>query len=61
MITILVPTDFSECSKDAIQYAILFAQKNGDKLVFFHSTFTLIPTISSKESLCRVDELRNGI
>ncbi|MBI2271417.1 MAG: universal stress protein [Bacteroidetes bacterium] len=47
MRTILVPTDFSECSADAVKYAIHFAEKTGRKLLFFHSTFLLIPTRSS--------------
>ena len=44
MKTILVPTDFSECSADAVKYAIHFAEKTQRKLLFFHSTFILIPT-----------------
>ena len=47
MRTILVPTDFSECSADAVKYAIHLAEKTGRKLLFFHSTFLLIPTRSS--------------
>jgi len=47
MRTILVPTDFSNCSADAIKYAIQFAAKTERKLLFFHSTFLLIPTRSS--------------
>ena len=47
MKTILVPTDFSNCSADAIKYAIQFAAKTERKLLFFHSTFLLIPTRSS--------------
>ena len=47
MRTILVPTDFSECSVDAMKYAIHFAGKTERKLLFFHSTFSLIPTSSS--------------
>lgn len=47
MKTILVPTDFSNCSTDAIKYAIQFAAKTERKLLFFHSTFLLIPTRSS--------------
>ena len=50
MQTILVPTDFSNCSADAIKYAILFAEKSGQNLVFFNSTFLLIPTGSSAKS-----------
>ena len=46
MRTILVPTDFSECSVDAIKYAIYFAEKTERKLLFFHSAFLLIPTRS---------------
>lgn len=47
MRTILVPTDFSNCSADAVKYAIYFAEKTGRKLLFFHSSFLLIPTRSS--------------
>jgi hypothetical protein len=47
MKTILVPTDFSNCSADAIKYAIQFAAKTERKLLFFHSTFLLIPIRSS--------------
>lgn len=47
MRTILVPTDFSECSADAVKYAIHLAEKTGRKLLFFHSTFLLIPSRSS--------------
>jgi nucleotide-binding universal stress UspA family protein len=47
MRTILVPTDFSNCSEEAVKYAIHFATKTGRKLLFFHSTFLLIPTRSS--------------
>ena len=47
MRTILVPTDFSNCSADAIKYTINFAAKTERKLLFFHSTFLLIPTRSS--------------
>ncbi len=47
MRTILVPTDFSACSAIAVKYAILFAEKTDRKLLFFHSTFLLIPTRSS--------------
>lgn len=47
MKTILVPSDFSESSAEATKYAILFAQKTERKLIFFNSTFILIPTGSS--------------
>ena len=47
MRTILVPTDFSDCSADAVKYAIHFAEKTDRKLLFFHSTHLLIPTRSS--------------
>ena len=47
MKTILVPTDFSECSSDAVKYAIHLAEKTNRKLLFFHSTFLLIPTRST--------------
>ncbi len=44
MRTILLPTDFSECSKNAIKYAIRFAEQTERKLLFFHSTFLDILT-----------------
>lgn len=47
MRTILVPTDFSDCSADAVKYAIHFAEKTERKLLFFHSNHLLIPTRSS--------------
>lgn len=47
MRTILVPTDFSDCSSDAVKYAIHFAEKTERKLLFFNSTFLLIPAGSS--------------
>ena len=47
MRTILVPTDFSDCSADAVKYAIHFAEKTQRRLLFFNSTFLLIPTRSS--------------
>ncbi len=47
MRTILVPTDFSKCSLQAVKYAILFAQKTQRQILFFNSTFLLIPTRSS--------------
>ena len=50
MRTILVPTDFSKCSLQAVKYAIQFAQKTERKIIFFHSTFLLIPTRSSTRS-----------
>ncbi len=49
MHTILVPTDFSECSANAIKYAIDFADKTNRKLLFFHSAFILIPTRTTSE------------
>ncbi len=48
MPTILVPTDFSACARNAARYAIRLAEKTGSQLVFFHSTFQEIPTRSSK-------------
>lgn len=53
MKTILVPTDFSNCSADTIKYAIHFAERTERKLLFFHSTFLLIPTRSSKSTYLR--------
>lgn len=38
MISILVPTDFSSCSLNAIKYAIQFVQQETDKLIFFNSS-----------------------
>lgn len=53
MKTILVPTDFSKCSSGAIKYAIHFAEKTDRKLLFFHSTFILIPTRGSNSTYVR--------
>lgn len=50
MRTILVPTDFSDCSADAVKYAIHFAEKTGRKLLFFNSTFLPIPKGSSAKN-----------
>lgn len=47
MKTILVPTDFSACSANAVKYAIQLSEKTDRKLLFFHSTFLLIPIRSS--------------
>lgn len=47
MNTLLVPTDFSKGSLVAVKYAIQFAQKTERKILFFHSTFILIPIRSS--------------
>jgi universal stress protein A len=33
---ILVPVDFSDCSKKALQYALLFAKQSGARLVLLH-------------------------
>lgn len=46
MNTILVPTDFSKCANNAVKYAILLAEKNSHRLIFFHSAFLPIPTLS---------------
>jgi len=50
MKTILVPTDFSTCSKAAIKYAIQFNTVCQCRIIFFHSTFTLIPTSLPEEN-----------
>jgi len=47
MRTLLVPTDFSKGSLEAVRYAIQFAEKTERKILFFHSTFIIIPTRSS--------------
>lgn len=61
MKTILVPTDFSECSSDAIKYAIHFAEKTDRKLLFFHSTFILIPTRSSNSTYLQTVKLEREV
>ena len=61
MKTILVPTDFSKCSSDAIKYAIHFAEKTDRTLLFFHSTFLLIPTKSSNSTYLRTVKLEREL
>lgn len=39
MKTILVPTDFSECSNTALPYAALIAKKTGAQILFLHILF----------------------
>lgn len=47
--TILVPTDFSENANNAIKYAITFAERNKNKLLFFH--VSSMPNIHPEASL----------
>jgi nucleotide-binding universal stress UspA family protein len=61
MKTILVPTDFSKCSPDAIKYAIHFAEKTDRKLLFFHSTFLLNPTKNSNSTYLRIVKLEREL
>ncbi|MCD6068987.1 MAG: hypothetical protein K0S33_3813 [Bacteroidetes bacterium] len=44
MKTILVPTDFSEASKNAIDYAVEMAKAAGAKLILFHA-YHIPPTV----------------
>jgi nucleotide-binding universal stress UspA family protein len=37
--TILVPVDFSDCSREGLQYAIGFANEFGAKIVLLHATY----------------------
>jgi nucleotide-binding universal stress UspA family protein len=37
--TILVPVDFSGCSRDGLQYAIGFANEFGAKIILLHATY----------------------
>jgi nucleotide-binding universal stress UspA family protein len=39
MKTILVPVDFSECSRDGLRYAIAFANEFGAKIILLHATY----------------------
>lgn len=56
MKTILVPTDLSKCADNATKYAIRYAERNKSHLIFFHSTFQLIPTRSSARLYIRTVE-----
>ena len=37
--TILVPVDFSDCSRDGLRYAIGFAKEFGAKIILLHATY----------------------
>jgi nucleotide-binding universal stress UspA family protein len=37
--TILVPVDFSDCSRDGLQYAIGFANEFGARIILLHATY----------------------
>jgi len=37
--TILVPTDFSSCSREGLRYAIAFANEFGAKIILLHATY----------------------
>jgi nucleotide-binding universal stress UspA family protein len=37
--TILVPTDFSRCSREGLQYAIGFANEFGARIILLHATY----------------------
>ena len=39
MKTILVPVDFSNCSRDGLRYAIAFANEFGAKIILVHATY----------------------
>jgi nucleotide-binding universal stress UspA family protein len=39
MKTILVPVDFSSCSREGLRYAIAFANEFGAKIILLHSTY----------------------
>ena len=39
MKTILVPVDFSSCSREGLRYAIAFANEFGAKLILLHTTY----------------------
>ena len=39
MKTILVPVDFSTCSREGLRYAIAFANEFGAKLILLHTTY----------------------
>jgi nucleotide-binding universal stress UspA family protein len=38
--TILVPVDFSNCSREGLRYAIAFANEFGAKIILLHATYT---------------------
>ena len=38
--TILVPIDFSNCSREGLRYAIAFASEFGAKMILLHATYT---------------------
>ena len=37
--TILVPVDFSSCSREGLRYAIAFANEFGAKIILLHATY----------------------
>ena len=37
--TILVPVDFSDCSREGLQYAIAFANEFGARIILLHATY----------------------
>ena len=37
--TILVPVDFSNCSREGLRYAIAFANEFGAKIILLHATY----------------------
>jgi nucleotide-binding universal stress UspA family protein len=37
--TILVPVDFSSCSRDGLNYAVSFAERTGAKVIVFHAVY----------------------
>ena len=39
MKTILVPVDFSNCSREGLRYAIAFANEFGAKIILVHATY----------------------
>ena len=39
MKTILVPVDFSSCSREGLRYAIAFANEFGAKIILLHTTY----------------------
>ena len=39
MKTILVPVDFSSCSREGLRYAIAFANEFGAKIILLHATY----------------------
>ena len=38
--TILVPVDFSKCSREGLRYAVAFANEFGAKIILLHATYT---------------------